>query len=124
MIPSTLLAPAGLLLYGWSAQARVHWIVPIIGTAFIGFSLMATTGPSNSYLVDAFGIYASFTARNVVATVLPLVGSPLYARMGVGWGNTVLAGIATLFAPLPLTVLRHGRRMRSRSKRWAENTVN
>jgi predicted MFS family arabinose efflux permease len=26
----------GLLIYGWSAQYKVHWIVPIIGTFFIG----------------------------------------------------------------------------------------
>jgi hypothetical protein len=26
----------GLLIYGWSAQYKVHWIVPIVGTFFIG----------------------------------------------------------------------------------------
>lgn len=30
------LMPAGFFLYGWTAQYRVHWIVPIIGTAIIG----------------------------------------------------------------------------------------
>ena len=25
------MGPAGLLLYGWSAQYRVHWIVPNLG---------------------------------------------------------------------------------------------
>jgi multidrug resistance protein len=28
--------PVGFFLYGWTAQYRVHWIVPIIGTAIIG----------------------------------------------------------------------------------------
>lgn len=23
--------------YGWSAQAKIHWIMPIIGTAIFGF---------------------------------------------------------------------------------------
>lgn len=27
----------GLFLYGWTAEYRVHWIVPIIGTAIVGF---------------------------------------------------------------------------------------
>lgn len=27
----------GLLIYGWTAEYRVHWIVPIIGTAVVGF---------------------------------------------------------------------------------------
>ena len=26
----------GLFIYGWSAQYKVHWIVPIVGTFFIG----------------------------------------------------------------------------------------
>ena len=30
------LTPVGFFWYGWSAQAQTHWIVPIIGTAFIG----------------------------------------------------------------------------------------
>lgn len=28
--------PVGFFWYGWSAHERVHWIVPIIGTLFIG----------------------------------------------------------------------------------------
>ena len=31
--------PIGLFLYGWSADKNVHWIVPIIGTAFIGVGM-------------------------------------------------------------------------------------
>jgi predicted MFS family arabinose efflux permease len=33
--------PAGLFWYGWTAQARTHWIVPILGTGVFGFGLMA-----------------------------------------------------------------------------------
>lgn len=30
------LAPLGLFLYGWTATKKIHWIVPIIGSAFLG----------------------------------------------------------------------------------------
>jgi hypothetical protein len=36
MFIGALIVPIGLFLYGWSADKRVHWIVPIIGTAFLG----------------------------------------------------------------------------------------
>lgn len=36
MFVGAILAPIGLFLYGWSAQQRLHWIVPIIGSAFLG----------------------------------------------------------------------------------------
>ena len=32
--------PIGLFWYGWSAQARTHWIVPILGTGAFGIGLM------------------------------------------------------------------------------------
>ena len=28
MIPASFLIPCGILLYGWSAEAKLHWIVP------------------------------------------------------------------------------------------------
>jgi hypothetical protein len=31
-----IFVPIGLFWYGWSVQAKVFWIVPIIGTAVIG----------------------------------------------------------------------------------------
>jgi hypothetical protein len=41
-----MLVPIAFFWYGWSAQARVHWIVPIIGPAFLGFgnSLIFVSG--------------------------------------------------------------------------------
>lgn len=31
------LVPIAFFWYGWSAEARVHWIMPIIGPTFLGF---------------------------------------------------------------------------------------
>lgn len=32
-----LFIPIGFFWFGWSAEAKVHWIVPIIGTGIAGF---------------------------------------------------------------------------------------
>ena len=37
MIWFSPLVGVGLFIYGWSAHYGVHWVVPIIGTVFIGF---------------------------------------------------------------------------------------
>ncbi len=45
LLPTTYGAPCvpiGLFWYGWSAEACTHWIIPIIGTAFVGMGLIAT----------------------------------------------------------------------------------
>lgn len=40
MVYFTPVMPIGFFWYGWSAQAQVHWIVPIIGTMFIGIGAL------------------------------------------------------------------------------------
>lgn len=40
MIPASVFLPFGLLLYGWGAQMRLHWIAPDIGLAFIAAGMI------------------------------------------------------------------------------------
>lgn len=40
-LPGSIAFPAGLFIYGWSADKQVFWIVPLIGTAFVGFGLLS-----------------------------------------------------------------------------------
>jgi hypothetical protein len=59
MFPSAFLVPAGLLWYGWSAQYKAHWIMPILGTGLfaIGQVLLFVSRqppPSFLYLLAAF----------------------------------------------------------------------
>jgi hypothetical protein len=42
MIVGYLFVPIGLFWYGWSAQAKTHWIVPIIGTSMLGAGMMTS----------------------------------------------------------------------------------
>jgi hypothetical protein len=37
------LLPIGLLWYGWSAQLRDHWIVPILGSGFFAAGVVAAS---------------------------------------------------------------------------------
>lgn len=39
MFIGAFIIPMGLFLYGWTAEYKVHWILPIIGSAFVGFGL-------------------------------------------------------------------------------------
>ncbi|KAJ5113437.1 bicyclomycin resistance protein [Penicillium angulare] len=98
----------GLLMYGWTAELRLHWIFPIIGTVFIGLGQLLLFMVLQMYLIDAFTIYAAsavaaITAvRSIAGALLPLLGLSLYDKLGIGWGNTVLAVVC-----LPLLVVSH-----------------
>ena len=67
LIPGSLVIPIGLFWYGWTAETHQHWILPIIGTMWVGLGLLATFMPIQTYMVDAFTIYAaSAIAANTV----------------------------------------------------------
>lgn len=77
--------------------------------------------PAQSYLVDAFGPYAAsavaaFTViRCLAGAFLPLAGPPLYAKLGLGWGNSLLAFLGLALIPIPLLFYIYGERLRKRS---------
>ena len=118
MIPGAFLIPIGLFIYGWTAENKVHWIAPIIGTSFVGFGLLATFMPIQTYLVDAFTVYAASALaantilRSLAGALLPLAGRSMYNTLGLGWGNSLLAFIALAGAPIPWVFWRWGERIR------------
>jgi hypothetical protein len=40
LIPAAICIPIGLFWYGWSAEKQIHWIMPIIGTGWVGLGLL------------------------------------------------------------------------------------
>jgi multidrug resistance protein len=122
MIPGALMVPMGLLIYGWTAQYRVHWFVPIIGNFFIGVGVITVFAPVSTYIVDAFTAYAaSATAANTVfrsmgGALLPLAGPRMYAALGQGWGNTLLAGVSILMMSMIWVVMKYGEQLRTHPK--------
>jgi MFS family permease len=40
LVVGAVFVPIGLFWYGWTAEHKTHWIVPIIGTAFIGIGIV------------------------------------------------------------------------------------
>ena len=122
MVVGGVLVPITLFWYGWTIEKHVHWIVPILATAVLGIAVISTKIPAFSYLVDAFGIHAAsalasnITLRSLTGAFLPLVAPPLYNRLGLGWGNSLLGFIAIAFMPVPFILMKYGASIRSRSK--------
>jgi multidrug resistance protein len=118
LIPSSLFIPMGLFWYGWTAEKAEHWILPILGTMFIGIGFLATFLSISLYLVDAFPIHAASAIaantvlRSLAGAFLPLAGPSMYASLGLGWGNSLLAFIALALSPLTWVFFRYGERIR------------
>ena len=120
MIPATIFISAGLFWYGWSAQAKTHWIVPILGNVLVGFGYLPVVLCIQTYLFDAYENYsasalaASTILRSLMGAVIPLAGRGMYAKMGLGWGNSLLAFITLAMLPLPWMFYRYGEGLRKR----------
>ena len=59
MIPATCMLAIGLVWYGWSAQAHLHWIMPNIGVAVFTAGAYVCTLSNNTYVVDTYGRYSA-----------------------------------------------------------------
>ncbi|RFU33009.1 hypothetical protein B7463_g3341, partial [Scytalidium lignicola] len=120
MMYATPLIPIGLFWFGWSSKANTHWIVPIIGSAFITSGIVCVFVPIQTYLVDAYTIYAASAlgcnaaVRSIFGAVLPLAGQKMFKNLGLGWGASVLAFIALAMAPVPLIFFYKGEYLRKR----------
>jgi MFS family permease len=111
--------PCGLFLYGWSAEYRTHWIVPMVGLYFVGLGFNTIFNSLLLYIVECFTIFAASALaangiiRNLGGGLLPLAGLTLYGNLGIGWGNSVLAFVH-LGVVIPMTVIlvRYGETLR------------
>ncbi|KAF1992215.1 MFS general substrate transporter [Aulographum hederae CBS 113979] len=119
--------PIGLLWYGWAAQEKAHYILPIIATGFMAFGNCLIFMSIQAYCVDGFTIFAASAlaattvVRSVFAGVFPLAAPRMYAALGIGWGNTLLAGLALLMVPVPQLLMTHGEKLRKRNVKRMEN---
>lgn len=120
MVWGAIMLPASLFLYAWTVEYKVHWIVPIIATGFFGFGLLLSFMPGTTFLVDVYTVHAasamaaSTVSRSILAAVLPLAGPTMYRKLGLGWGNSLLAFIAAAMIPVPILFIRYGKRIRER----------
>lgn len=122
LVVGCILVPIGLFWYGWAAEYRLHWMVPIAGTFFVGAGIFFVHLVTQVYLIDSYTLYAAsavsaeLALRCLFGATIPLAGTPLYDALGLGWGNSLLAFIALLFVPASLFLLKYGERIRTNPK--------
>lgn len=108
LLPSALLTPIGLLLYGWAAQYHLFWLVVDIGAALLSSGMQIFDTTLSAYVMDAYPEHVSSASaatqvlRSLMAFGFPLFSSKLYDRLGYGWGNSLLAFLSVGIA-IPFT---------------------
>lgn len=123
VIPSAILMPAGLLMYGWAAQANIFWLVIDIGAAILAFGMTFAGQAFQAYVIDTYADHTSSASaatqflRSLTAFGFPLFAPAMYNALGYGWGNTLLAFVSLfILIPAPLLIWFYGPGLRQRAQ--------
>ena len=69
------------------------------------------------YTVNAASAFAGNAfVRAALACAFPLIGTPMYDRLGVAWGMSLLAFLCLGLCPFPILFYIFGKKIRSWSK--------
>ncbi|KAJ3904032.1 MFS polyamine transporter [Lentinula edodes] len=123
MILGSFCLPVGLLISGWAAEERVHWVVTDLGMAFVGAGVIFTFQSMQTYIVDCFTLHAASALasisclRSLAGFGFPLFAPAMYNAIGFGKGDTILAAVSIAIGlPAPIIFWKYGKAIRMKSK--------
>ncbi|KAI1388987.1 caffeine resistance protein [Hypoxylon trugodes] len=122
LFPSMIISWIGLVLYGWTAEYRVHWFVVDVGVFVMLFGMQLAGMPMTAYVIDAYpehttsAMAAQQFVRSLLAFLFPLFAPSMYQALGYGWSNCIIAlGSITIAVPLPLFIWKYGAKLRAKA---------
>ncbi|OJJ42318.1 hypothetical protein ASPZODRAFT_125656 [Penicilliopsis zonata CBS 506.65] len=119
-----LLIPISLFWFGWTSYSSVHWIVPIIASAFFGAGIYIVILSILNYVVDSYQTYSAsalagvILVRNTVGAGFPLFATQMYTKLDYEWASSLLGFISLLLVPIPFLFFYKGEAIRYKSP-WA-----
>ena len=123
MIPSAILVPLGIFMYGWAAQERVHWAVVDMGVFIYSFGGQIGGSALQAYVIDSYPDHTSSASaasqflRSLAAFGFPLFAPTMYESLGYGWANSTVAFIAIAIGiPAPFLIQIYGARLRAKAQ--------
>jgi hypothetical protein len=114
--------PIGLLIYGWTAQYKIHWAVVDFGVLIALFGMQITGMPMQAFVMDVYvehtssALAASQFLRSLTAFLFPLFAPSMYRALGYGWANSLLALASVMIAFVgPWIIWTYGARLRAKA---------
>jgi len=123
------LPPVGLILFAWTSDGKIHWIVGLIGLTlcsmgtFVILQCLSVYTP-RIYPLHSASLFASndFCRSSLAAGAIHF-GVPLYGNLGVAHGVSVLAGLLVLGVPGMWFIYWRGANLRAKSRFVAPKAV-
>lgn len=125
-ILGSIFLPIGLFWFAWTNGPQIHWIVPIIGSAFFSCGIVLVFLASFVYLVDSYVIFAASVLaansvlRSLFGAAFPLFTTQMYDALGIHWASSIPAFLALACLPFPFLFWKYGDKIRARCEYAAE----
>ncbi|KAL2164452.1 hypothetical protein VTH06DRAFT_3668 [Thermothelomyces fergusii] len=125
-IVGSVLLPIGLFWFAWTNGPGVHWVVPIVASAFFAAGLVLVFLSLLSYMIDSYTVFAASVLaansvlRSLFGAAFPLFTPYMYEDLGIHWASTIPAFLALACMPFPFLFYRYGAAIRRRCKYAAE----
>jgi MFS family permease len=113
-----ILMPVGVFMYGLCTANGMHWIIPTMGSALIGFSIGGVGDIALTYLQDSYeeilpdALIGVAFVRNIMATILVFTITPWFDGMGVYDAFVLLGCISVAFSLLGIPMYFYGKKVR------------
>ncbi|KAI5299457.1 hypothetical protein KEM55_002133, partial [Ascosphaera atra] len=117
----TILIPAALIWYGWTAEKHVFWFAVVLSNFFFGVGSMILFSVSTTMLTELMpkqtssGVALNNLVRNLLSCIGAIVGVPLINAVGNGWLFTTIALISlAIAASVTVAMRKYGTRWRNK----------
>jgi hypothetical protein len=118
---ASILLPAGLFWFGWSATSSVSWISPTIALGCCTVGIFSIYLAVFNYFVDTYHHYASSAlaaqsmCRNLLAGTFPLFTAAMFRTLPCKGAGSLLGGLGLILTAIPWVLMVYGRKIRARS---------
>lgn len=119
---ASILPPIGLFIFGWTSDGNTHWIVSILGITIYATGTFIVLQCLGVYLPRIYPAYSAslFAAndlcRSLVATAAIHIGVPLYGKLGIPHGVSILGAMSVLGIPGMWFIYYKGPALRAKSR--------
>lgn len=117
------LNPASLFWFGWTADAGVHWLSPVVAAVPFAVGNIMVYSSGALYIMDSYGslhgasaLSANSLLRYAGGGAFPLFTVQMFSILGIGWASSVLGFVSVILVPVPWVLYKYGKRIRTHSR--------
>lgn len=117
----SVLLPAGLFWFGWTARSSISWISPAIALGSCTVGIFSIYLAVFNYFVDTYHQYASSAlaaqsmCRNLLAGTFPLFTGAMLKNLTYKGAGSLLGGLGLVLTIIPWLLMVYGQAIRTRS---------